>query len=74
MTPALLRQAGEALYGPHWQTDLSRARGVSDRTVRRWAAGTHPLPDGVRADLAELCRHHGRGLLDMSKSLSSGQR
>lgn len=74
MTPAILRQAGEALYGPHWQTALARALQVNDRTMRRWIAGDSPLPDGLNEELAALCRHHGRGLLDMSMSLSSGQR
>lgn len=39
MTPADLRRAGEALYGPQWQTALARDLGIADRTVRRWAAG-----------------------------------
>lgn len=30
------------------QQDLARLTGVQDRTVRRWVAGTHPIPDGVR--------------------------
>jgi hypothetical protein len=29
----LLRQIGEALYGAEWQTPLSQAVGVSDRSV-----------------------------------------
>jgi len=39
MTPATLRTAGEALYGPRWQSALARDLGVSDRTMRRWVAG-----------------------------------
>ncbi len=51
----LLRETGEALYGPRWQSDLSRDLAVSDRTMRRWAAGTDDLPLGVAADLLSLC-------------------
>ena len=39
MTAAHIREAGEALFGPRFQTDLARLLGVSDRTVRRWCAG-----------------------------------
>jgi len=47
----LLRQIGEALYGPTWQADLSRAISVSDRSMRRWAAGTDEIPDGAWRDI-----------------------
>ena len=44
---------GEALFGARWQTDLARARGVSDRTVRRWASGeTAPGEADIAALLA----------------------
>ncbi len=43
----LLRQIGEELYGQTWQADLSRAIGVSDRSMRRWAAGTDEIPEGI---------------------------
>jgi hypothetical protein len=47
MNAVLLRQIGEALYGADWQAPLSRVAGVSDRSMRRWAAGTDDVPDGV---------------------------
>jgi len=53
--PSLLRATGEALYGPRWQTELARAIRVSDRTVRRWLAGTITIPPGVARDLEALC-------------------
>lgn len=34
----LLIECGRALYGPLWQSALSRDLGVSDRTMRRWLA------------------------------------
>ena len=55
MTPDLLRLAGEALYGPRWQTALAGDLGVTDRTMRRWAGG-QPMPPGAAADLAALLR------------------
>ena len=44
MMAGILRCAGEALYGPRWQSNLARALGCNDRTMRRYAAGTRELP------------------------------
>lgn len=55
MSNRLLRDAGEALFGPRWQSELSRELDVSDRTVRRWIAGTEDLPPGVAMELWRLC-------------------
>lgn len=49
----LLVECGEALYGPQWQSALSRDLGVSDRTMRRWAAGAD-VPAGLYTDLLRL--------------------
>jgi len=54
MSSKLLSEVGETLYGSRWQTDLSRALDVSDRTVRRWVAGTDDVPPGVYDDLQRL--------------------
>lgn len=51
MSPELLHSIGNALYGPRWQSELARDLGVSDRTVRRWSAGEHQVPDGVWDEL-----------------------
>jgi len=47
----LLRQIGEQLYGRNWQTPLSAAIGVSDRSMRRWVSGDDDIPRGVWADI-----------------------
>lgn len=69
MTSAELREIGEALYGASWQSDLARGLSVSDRTVRRWAAGTHPIGEGVRADLHRLMLSRANRLLDLATRL-----
>jgi hypothetical protein len=51
----LLHEAGEALFGPRWQTEIAKALNVNDRTVRRWAAEPDTVPRGVSADLRRLC-------------------
>lgn len=50
----LLVEAGEALYGPRWQTELARDLGVADRTMRRWVADTSAVPVGLYVDLLRL--------------------
>lgn len=62
MTPASLREAGEALYGARWQADLARDLGVADRTVRRWLAGSSAIPPGLGAELRRLCRERAAQL------------
>lgn len=54
MSSRLIQQVGQALYGDRWQTDMARALGVSDRTVRRWVAGVDEPRPGVYADLYRL--------------------
>ena len=56
LTPDLLRQVGEALYGERWQTPLSRALGVGDRTVRRWVSGEDRPNPAIAGELADLMR------------------
>jgi len=52
MTPAELRVVREWLgLTGEW---LAEGLGVQDRTVRRWEAGTSPIPDGVRIQIEEL--------------------
>jgi hypothetical protein len=50
----MLRQAGEALYGERWQSELSRAVRVSDRTMRRWVSDPYEIPGGVWNDIQQL--------------------
>lgn len=56
MTPHQLENAGRKLYGDNWQTPLSAALGVTDRSMRRWASGSHPIPSNVAGELERLTR------------------
>jgi hypothetical protein len=40
----LLERVGKALYGNRWQTQMAKALGISDRTVRRWVLFESPIP------------------------------
>ena len=58
----ILRRAGEALYGERWQTPLSRDLGVTDRTIRNWAASRHDCPDDLSARLLGVLRTRGENM------------
>lgn len=65
----LLVEAGEALYGPRWQSELARDLSVSDRTMRRWVADTSSVPPGLYADLLRLTQERGATLKALAKRL-----
>ena len=69
MTPELLRQAGETLYGPQWHKNLADDLRISDRTIRRWLAGSAPIPATIRQELAGLCRLRGEALALLEEAL-----
>ncbi len=54
MTPTELREVGEALYGPRWQSALARALGMGDRHMRKLAAGEVEISPGIAADIERL--------------------
>ncbi|HBU8932168.1 MULTISPECIES: hypothetical protein [Enterobacteriaceae] len=46
---------GKLLYGrDSWQSPLSRALGVSDRTIRNYVSGETPVPVGISDRLLSL--------------------
>ena len=65
----LLVETGEALYGPLWQSALARDLGVSDRTVRRWVAGTSDVPAGLYLDLLRLAQERAAVLDALAEKL-----
>jgi hypothetical protein len=69
MTPDLLEEAGQALYGDLWQSALARDLNVNDRTVRRWIANDSPLPDGLASEVTQLLRQRGFALTAVLRKL-----
>ncbi|WP_100178894.1 hypothetical protein [Bradyrhizobium nitroreducens] len=69
----LLIRTALLLFGNNWQSGLASELGVAERTLRRWVAGTAPVPLGVWCDVrtrlhdqsVEVARMHARlsGLL-----------
>lgn len=68
MDANLLRQAGEALYGSRWQTDLARDLNVADRTVRRWAI-SGDVPPGAWGDIRRLLRERGAAIAAVRRQI-----
>lgn len=71
MTPDEFHTIGTALYGPRWQSDLSRDMEVSDRSIRRWLNGQNPIPDGIVDRLADLISRRASVLVDMMALIKS---
>jgi hypothetical protein len=65
----LLVECGEALFGPRWQSELARELQVSDRTVRRWVAGTSEVPVGLYVDLLRLTQERAAALDSLAPRL-----
>ncbi len=66
MTSDSFRAAGEALYGSRWVAEMARALHCSTRSVRRWSAGSWPVPMGVEHDLALMVSTRAAELGKMS--------
>lgn len=65
MTPDLLKAAGAALFGPRWPAELAAALGISDRTLRRWAAGQADIPAGIAGEIEQLLRQRHKLVGDL---------
>tara|TARA_R110002110_G_scaffold116306_5_gene287811 strand:+ start:101 stop:322 length:222 start_codon:yes stop_codon:yes gene_type:complete len=70
MTREQLKDVGEALYGPRWQSELSRDLTVAVRTVQRWDAGERGIPASLGDDLRELLVQRG---IDIDELLGDRQ-
>lgn len=65
----LLREVGEALYGPRWQSEMARALGIAERTVRHWLAGRQNPRPGIWRDLHRIARERGAGIVHILRAL-----
>jgi hypothetical protein len=50
----MLNKIGPVLYGYGWQTELAKEMGVTDRSMRRWIAGVHEIPEDANKKLRAL--------------------
>ncbi len=55
----LLKQAGNALYGTQWQSDLARQLGFKEaRRIRQWLTGDRPIPATVWDTIKNLLKQN----------------
>lgn len=73
MNPELLARVGQSLYGGEWRVRLASDLNVSERTLRRWALGEQPIPDGVLSDLIALCETRGERLQTLASTLKGAK-
>ena len=71
MSTKLLRDAGEALYGARWQSEIAKALEMSDRHIRRLVAGDADLTPGMALDLWRLCQERAAALDTVSERLKT---
>ena len=67
----LLHEVGEALFGDFWQCALARELGIADRTMRRWVAGTSPIPEGIAPELGRICKVRAKDFAERIRVLNS---
>lgn len=65
----LIREVGEALYGPRWQSELARDLGMSGRHMRRLAAGTAVLTPGMMADMLLIAEERAQAIDEVIEHL-----
>lgn len=69
MSGSTIQEIGEALYGPRWPSELARALEMSDRHMRRLAAGEAPMTPGIMADIRKIAVARGRTIASLIKRL-----
>lgn len=71
MSTKLLKDAGEALYGPRWQTELARDLGMSERHMRRLVSGASDLTPGMAMEIWRLAEERASDLDDVIRRLKA---
>ena len=65
-----LERAGKALYGARWQTDMAKAVGLTDRTIRAYASGSSKIPPDFWADVCKLLRRNSQETMALLNEFS----
>lgn len=74
MSKQTLIDAGRALYGERWQTDLARDLGLSDgRRIRQWLSGDRPIPPGITNELKALLKSRAEAIECVLNNMSDNQ-
>lgn len=73
MTPEQLHAAATALYGEHYREPLRQELDVGERILRRWLAGSAPIPDGIGEEVAALLETKREELMQILLAMENGQ-
>ena len=65
---SILKLAGEALYGPRWQSELARDMAMSDRHMRRLAAETADFTPSMAQEIINIM---DRRQIDIERATSA---
>lgn len=65
----LLIRAGEALFGPRWQSDLAREMEMTDRHMRLIVAEGSPVTDAHLSRVLQIVREHAKKLEGVAAAL-----
>ena len=68
----LFISAGEALFGPRWQSDLAAEMDLSVRYMQMLAAGDRRVTDAHLARLLQIVREHAKKLEGVAAALEKG--
>ena len=65
----ILRTCGVVLHGGRWRTSLAPDLQVTERTIRNWLAGDHPIPPDVMPKLLRLLEQRREVIEDLVTNL-----
>lgn len=68
-----VKTLGMMLYGERWLDRMSTELSVNERTIRRWANGSQPIPRGVMEDIDGLIDSHFGDIIAVRSKLVSEQ-
>jgi hypothetical protein len=73
LTPETLRAAGEALYGPRWQSELARLVDRPQSNVAEWASGARSIPVDVWPLLSTTLWLRSEAVLALAKKIDKAR-
>lgn len=74
LTPDELQEAGEALFGKHWQSPLAAALGLRDTSrIRELLRGNRQIPLGFRCEVIVLLRDSAKRANEVADKLESSR-
>ena len=72
MNRSTLKQAGEALWGPQYKSEMARQLAVALRTVMRWDAGETAIPSSAAERLGKLLRERQARIAQVLAKIEGG--